>query len=61
MKRKKELFDGLLALAAFAAFWLCLFGSAAVLNGSTKGWILLASALAIAVPVVIFANREEKA
>lgn len=61
MRRKRQLFDGLVALAAGAAFFLCLFGSAALLNDNTKGWILVGAALLIAVPVVIFANREEKA
>lgn len=59
--RKRELFDGALALLVQIAFGLCLAGACLLLNDNTKGWIFEAIALVIAVPVVILMNREEKA
>lgn len=61
MRRKKELFDGLLALVAMIAFAACFMGAAMLMNENKQGWILCGIALALAVPVVIFTNREEKA
>lgn len=59
--RKKELFDGALALLVQIAFGLCLAGTCMLLNDNARGWIFEAAAFVIAVPAVIFANREEKA
>lgn len=58
--RRQQLIDGVLAMAAFVAFFMSLFGASAIINENTKGWILEAVAFVIAVPVVILANREEK-
>ena len=59
--RKKELFDGALALMVQIAFGLCLAGACMLLNDNARGWIFEGIALLIAVPAVIFMNREEKA
>lgn len=59
--RKKELFDGALALLVQIAFGLCLAGACMLLNDNARGWIMEGVALLIAVPAVIFMNREEKA
>ncbi|MBQ1789146.1 MAG: hypothetical protein II008_03130 [Oscillospiraceae bacterium] len=61
MRRKKELFDGLLALVAMIAFAVCFLGASMLVNENPKGWALCAVALVLAVPVVILTNREEKA
>lgn len=61
MNRKEQLKDGAIALLLQVAFGLCLAGACILLNDNAKGWIFEAVAFAIAVPAVIFANREEKA
>lgn len=59
--RKKQLFDGLIALAALAAFVVCFLGASMLTADDNRGWIMCGVALGIAIPVVILANREEKA
>lgn len=61
MRRKKELFEGMLALVAMIAFAACFMGAAMLENDNKQGWILCGAALVLAVPVVILANRKEKA
>lgn len=58
--RKKQLFDGAMALLLQVAFGLCLAGACLLLNDNTKGWIFEGIALLMAIPVVILMNREEK-
>jgi len=59
--RKKQLIEGALALVAMIAFAICFLGAAMLETDNPQGWTLLGVALLLAVPVVIFANREEKA
>lgn len=59
--RKRQLIEGALALVAMIAFAVCFLGAAMLETDNLKGWGLLGVALLLAVPVVIFANREEKA
>lgn len=59
--RKRQLIEGALALVAMIAFAVCFLGAAMLETDNLKGWALLGVALLLAVPVVIFANREEKA
>lgn len=59
--RKRQLIEGALALVAMIAFAVCFLGAAMLETDNPKGWALLGVALLLAVPVVIFANREEKA
>lgn len=59
--RKRQLIEGALALVAMVAFAVCFLGAAMLETDNPKGWALLGVALLLAVPVVIFANREEKA
>ncbi len=59
--RKRQLIEGALALVAMIAFAVCFLGAAMLETDNLKGWALLGVALVLAVPVVIFANREEKA
>lgn len=60
MRRKKELFDGLLALVAMIAIAFCFLGAAMLETDNPKGWAMFGVALVLAVPVVILTNREEK-
>lgn len=59
--RKRQLIEGTLALAAMIAVAFCFLGAAMLETDNPNGWAFEAVALIIAVPVVIFANREEKA
>lgn len=59
--RKRQLIEGALALVAMIAFAVCFLGAAMLETDNPKGWAMLGVALLLAVPVVIFANREEKA
>lgn len=59
--RKKQLFEGVLALCTMVFFTLVFFGAGNLLNDNPVGYIEVGLALVIAVPVVILANREEKA
>lgn len=59
--RKKQIFDGMLALAMMVAFVLTFFGAAELLNENPRGVIEVGCAFVIAIPVIILTNREEKA
>lgn len=59
--RKRQLIEGALALVAMIANAFCFLGAAMLETDNPKGWAMLGVALVLAVPVVIFANREEKA
>lgn len=57
--RKKQLVEGMIALAALVVFALLFFGAANLLNENFLGAVECGVALVLAVPVVILANREE--
>lgn len=59
--RKRQLIEGALALVAMIAFAVCFLGAAMLETDNSKGWMLEAVALIIAVPVVILLNKEGKA
>lgn len=59
--RKRQLFEGALALVAMIAFAVCFLGAAMLETDNLKGWVLFGVALLLAVPVVVLTNREEKA
>ena len=59
--RRKQLFEGLIALFSAVVFVLIFFGAGNLLNDNPVGYIEVGLAFVIAVPVVILANREEKA
>ena len=58
---KKQIYEMTIALASLIVFALIFFGAANLLNDNPRGVIEVGIAFVIAVPVVILANREEKA
>ena len=58
--RKKQLVEGMIALAAIVVFVLVFFGAANLLNKNLLGIVECGIAFVLAVPVVILANREDR-
>jgi hypothetical protein len=59
--RRKQIFEGLLALAMMAVLVLLFLGASELLNENPRGLIECGSAFVLAIPVIILTNRREKA
>lgn len=57
--RKKQIFEGMIALATMVVFVLMFFGASNLLNGNLRGAVECGLAIVIAIPTIILANREE--